>query len=244
MTYEDAIKRYEPMIHAICYDLRISPTSLHFEDCINAGRLGIIEAVDGWDDSKSKLSTFMYRCIRCNVMDEMLGAKKYSCLYGNMVSAYSYKKGIAPKVIWCAMDDEHYSYPDNRTALDDIYLHEQGDLIDRVDQVLTDNFGKRGKDIILRAFDSTGKSFSNGKVKNNYDFIYKNYHHIRKYLGSQSGRRNTKILYNTNHMWNWRIQFMRLAIKVFAKDDVLKHFINEEKIYRLLGRRRKTWTKK
>lgn len=54
------------------------PTYLYDEDIIQSGMLGLCKAADSWDESKSKFSTYAWRCIRNEINNEFISRKSHS----------------------------------------------------------------------------------------------------------------------------------------------------------------------
>ena len=54
------------------------PTFVGDEDIIQAGMLGLCEAAERWDESKSAFSTFAWRCIRNSICTEFRHRKPYA----------------------------------------------------------------------------------------------------------------------------------------------------------------------
>ena len=54
------------------------PTYLHDEDIVQSGMLGLCKAAEAWDESKSKFSTYAWRCIRNEINNEFINRKPHS----------------------------------------------------------------------------------------------------------------------------------------------------------------------
>lgn len=54
------------------------PTYIHDDDIIQSGMLGLCKAAESWDESKSKFSTYAWRCIRNEINREFINRKPYN----------------------------------------------------------------------------------------------------------------------------------------------------------------------
>ncbi len=54
------------------------PTYLHDDDIIQSGMLGLCKAAEKWDETKSKFSTYAWRCIRNEINQEFINRKPHS----------------------------------------------------------------------------------------------------------------------------------------------------------------------
>ena len=54
------------------------PTYIHDDDIIQSGMLGLCKAAQYWDETKSKFSTYAWRCIRNEINNEFIARKPHS----------------------------------------------------------------------------------------------------------------------------------------------------------------------
>ena len=54
------------------------PTYLHDDDIIQSGMLGLCKAAERWDETKSKFSTYAWKCIRNEINQEFINRKPHS----------------------------------------------------------------------------------------------------------------------------------------------------------------------
>lgn len=54
------------------------PTYLRDDDIIQSGMLGLCKAAERWDESKSKFSTYAWKCIRNEINQEFINRKPHS----------------------------------------------------------------------------------------------------------------------------------------------------------------------
>lgn len=68
---EDNLKLVYHVVH------RDYPTYVNDEDIIQCGMLGLCKAVEKWDETKSKFSTFACKCIKNEIMNEFRKRAKH-----------------------------------------------------------------------------------------------------------------------------------------------------------------------
>lgn len=54
------------------------PTYIHDDDLIQSGMVGLCKAAQYWDETKSKFSTYAWRCIRNEINQEFINRKPHS----------------------------------------------------------------------------------------------------------------------------------------------------------------------
>lgn len=75
MTKQQLIEDNMNLVYALIS--REYPTYIHDEDVIQSGMVGLCEAADQWDETKSKFSAFAWLCIRHAIIKEFRRRAKH-----------------------------------------------------------------------------------------------------------------------------------------------------------------------
>lgn len=231
LEIEKVINSNTKLIYKIVRKFQVFPGSINWDDCVQAGRLAVVESLLKYNANKrTKLSTFMYIVIKNKVLSEIMGGRKNSCRYDNqhnkLVQYHSKREKPVFIPLTESIDNDGISsyssiltlnnknLANNDTPLTNLNLMEEEDMYDKVSQCLTNKYGEKIKDMILAAFDS------NNFVKDNYQFIYQNYHLLKPFM-SQRAKPIEKMSYHQKHIWNFRLVLGRLAQKALKEDELL-----------------------
>lgn len=82
---EDLVIENINLVYSVIH--KLFPSCIHDEDIVQIGRLGLCEAAECWDESKSKFSTFAWTVIANAIRDEFKRRKldKKTCSLSNPV---------------------------------------------------------------------------------------------------------------------------------------------------------------
>jgi len=251
---ENVINDNIKMIYGIVRNYQVFPDNLNWDDCVQAGRLAILESLLKFNPNKgTKLSSYMYRVIKSRVLTEIMGGRKDAVMYDNQHNRYVQYKSKKEKPQFIPLtetiDDDGISshtsilslnnkdVADYTTPLINIDVAENEDIYTKVSKCLADKYGETVRDMILAAFDN------NNVVSDNYQFIYNNYHLLKPYM-SQRANPIEKMSCHQKHIWNFRLVLGRLAQKALKEDKYLskifgrKNYVSRDNI--LLNKERTT----
>ena len=74
-TKQELITENMNMVYSVIH--KEYPTYINDEDVIQSGMLGLCNAADKWDESKSKFSTYAWTSIRNAINNELIGRAKH-----------------------------------------------------------------------------------------------------------------------------------------------------------------------
>ena len=97
---EQLIKEYIPIVKGIATNMGLRYSSIQYNDCIQSGRLAIIDAIEKYDKKKGKLSSYIHMVCRSAIFDTLYGNGRDAILYGNLQTHHStINNTYAPKYI-------------------------------------------------------------------------------------------------------------------------------------------------
>lgn len=82
---EELVVEHINLVYSVIH--KLFPNCIHDEDIVQIGRLGLCEAAERWDESKSQFSTFAWTVIANEIRDEFKrrNADKKTCSLSNPI---------------------------------------------------------------------------------------------------------------------------------------------------------------
>lgn len=94
------------------------------EDMIQCGMVGLCEAAESWDESKSQFSTYAVRCIRSDILLELRRRQRHPLPSLSLDYEYSTSDGAVPMSEFL-QGDEDVEFVDIRGVMDKLSPREQ-----------------------------------------------------------------------------------------------------------------------
>lgn len=130
---EQLYKSHEKLIYCVLHNHRIHQGHYLWDDCLSAGRVGLMTAIRSWQPKRAKLCTHCYYQIRRQIQDAIGNSHLINMGRYQTAIRRSKKHGVLSlDYLYSSPHDEHNKSP----LVDFLYLHKIDNTADSYEKII------------------------------------------------------------------------------------------------------------